>query len=1379
MAMPIRTTVLSLLALHSRVFFVTVTGFVPTDPWTASAIRRRRGPHCSLFFAAPRYSITTIPSVPNDDTPYRLVIVESPSKCKTIAAILDQYVHDHALDVTYVVTSCMGHVRNLPKSPLKDQPKLSIVGVDIHNGYTPTYVILPGKEGLVKELQQLAEHAQQVVIATDDDREGEAIGWHLQQLLPPSTPQVRVTFGEITKSAIYDSMAHPHSLDMDLVKAQETRRILDRLAGYTVSPVLWKKIAPGLSAGRVQSVGMAMIVQRERERLTHVPVEYWDLQLHLEDNVTATSHTVAGQPVASGTDFDNAGNLISTNKIHLDATKAQRLVEAMMKGTYTVDKIVSKERRQSPPKPFTTSTLQQEGNKKLGLSVSQIMSTAQQLYESGYISYMRTDSTNLSQDAQQATLTSIERTFGSHMVGEGPGEHKKSKNAQEAHEAIRPSIQEDGSFLDPQQMTVTDAELTLYKLIWERTMASSMIPQVVNSTSVDIAAVSVDGATVLNFRVSGSVVVQPGYTLAWGKGSTDVTLPPWIEGQVLNCQTLEAHSHTTQPPPRFNEASFVKALEELGVGRPSTYAGVVQLLRDRAYVGTPVKGDSSGNRRTKVLKGSAIIAQRAAGGEDVVGGGRGPLVPSLSAFVVCSLLEKHCSSYVDPHFTATMEERLDEIARGEEGAERVKYLDEFYAGENGLAAKVLAIEQNVDANEARRANLPNLSANAAKGGDDIGLFIGPWGPYVQNLSKELVDGEKPPTAALPAGMASDLSTITVPTLEALLSSRLKDGFLMGVHPDDGREIRLKIGRYGAFLQWGLTGEDGTTTHSLPKHIGSMRSLDYGSSQDSNVSLDTMIGLTLEDAVGYVGLPRVVCNLNESPIIAAIGPYGPYLKYNSSYVSLNKLDGDVLTIGEEVAIQVVTDGIINKSSKLGRGVLAELGEMNGSMVKIKEGRFGTYISWKKVNAKMPQEYLESPSELPLAEAWALLEERGAGRMAEPKTKKSAGSWDLPPPPKKPKSSYLHFCAEKRPEVVKTETSLGMVSKELARLWAETENDAAARQPYELLAAEEKEVCEERKRQWKEDCQKIMDNLSSPAKKTIGQSNGTKKASKSSNPPSFGKPKRGWSSYLHFCAEKRREVSQKVKSLGEVSKELARLWSETEDRSKYEELAAADAIRYENEKQQFEANGTPTIAVSNGLKKQPLDNSSNENSRKSTLSSMKSAAPPDNKPKRGLSSYLHFCAEKRPEVSQKVKSLGDVSKEMARLWSATEDRSRYEELAAADSNRYEQEMVQFAVGGHVAPIQNGAKKLKLVHANPAKGEKDAQVVVVVAAKRSPSAYMLFCSEYRKTIVDANGEKLPFVETTRRLAELWRDCDPAIKANFNAQAEESRRAQLSIVS
>ena len=553
--------------------------------------------------------------------PYRLVIVESPSKCNTISKILEQYVKDNGLDHDYVVKSSMGHVRDLPKK--KSSRDQKVAGVDIDNGYQPTYVTIDNKAKVIKELQDLAEDSQQVVLATDEDREGEAMAWHLTQLLP-SASYTRVTFTEITAKAIRKAFENPRdTLDMSLVQAQETRRVLDRLAGFTVSPVLWKKIAPGLSAGRVQSVGMALIVQRERERLTFQSTDYCGLEATLEGNVTATLTEVNDQPVASsGADFDNKGELIkraTRPKLHLREGDAKALLDAISNdSTWTVKRVASKRRTQNPPMPFTTSTLQQEANRQLGLTVAQTMQCAQRLYEGGFISYMRTDSTHMSAEAHQAANQSIAAKYSQSMIFPPRKAKTQKKNVQEAHEAIRPAIQTDGSFLDKLPSSVDPSSQALHKLITGRTLASRMIPQVSNSTSFDIEGISADGETKLLFRISGSVVLEPGFTLALGKNrnETTVMLPPWKEGQVLECWGVESNEKHTQPPARYNEASFVKELEAVGVGRPSTYARIVSVLRERAYMGNPVKKDGyvrSRGRRSR--SGGAIIAQRAAGGE--------------------------------------------------------------------------------------------------------------------------------------------------------------------------------------------------------------------------------------------------------------------------------------------------------------------------------------------------------------------------------------------------------------------------------------------------------------------------------------------------------------------------------------------------------------------------------------------------------------------------------------------------------------------------------------------------------------------------------------------------------------------------------------------
>jgi DNA topoisomerase I len=848
---------------------------------------------------------------------HHLVIVESPAKCKTIESILNSSSNSEdvgaATDgggrrIQYTVTSCMGHIRNLPKKNTvatkptttttkargarkKDQGDDSnantvpgtdhgtratatattattafpyaIAGIDLHNKYKPTYVVIEGKEKTVRELQRAVQTADAVLLATDPDREGEAMAWHLADVLnlvpatatattttiSPSSaaannnhqtqsaatktgkssrrinstkPYRRIRFTEITPRAILEAVSAATTttesrgeasigsrnsavVDENLVAAQETRRILDRLAGFTVSPMLWRKIAPGLSAGRVQSVGLHLIVQRERKRLQFVPVAYCDVTALLP--FPAKLHAINGTAIATGgKDFGSGGNLTATRKIHLRTVEeAQVWIDTVHPDNNTVwavKSISSRPLTLHPPRPYKTSTLQQDAVRKLGMSVQSAMRTAQTLYEGGFISYMRTDSTTLSNDAERAVERAVSKQFGSHMVSAAASSKssslskkgRKDKFAQEAHEAIRPAIQSDGIFLMPDYVPLSGPEVALYRMIFQRTLAHRMPPLITNQTMVVIKGVKDD--TVLEFRTSGSVVVSPGYTLAYqtAKGqesegddadsaSSDQNLPPLQEGQLLTVKEIFPVKHETQPPPRYTEASFVKELEALGVGRPSTYAGIVQILRDRAYVGSPVGANDRAPRKRngKAPSGPAISAIRAAGGEEFIGGSaRGPLVPSLSAFVVCALLEKHCPTYVDPSFTARMEDRLDQIANAEISGEdeRVAYLDEFYAGENGLAAQIKRIDESVDASEARKAVLPALEDQSD---DEVGIFIGPWGPYIQKVNGVSDDssGKKASSAALPPGLAADISTIKPSTLKTLLLTKEGGGTIIG------------------------------------------------------------------------------------------------------------------------------------------------------------------------------------------------------------------------------------------------------------------------------------------------------------------------------------------------------------------------------------------------------------------------------------------------------------------------------------------------------------------------------------------------------------------------------------------------------------------------
>uniref|UniRef100_A0A6S8SG40 HMG box domain-containing protein n=2 Tax=Ditylum brightwellii TaxID=49249 RepID=A0A6S8SG40_9STRA len=555
-------------------------------------------------------------------------------------------------------------------------------------------------------------------------------------------------------------------------------------------------------------------------------------------------------------------------------------------------------------------------------------------------------------------------------------------------------------------------------------------------------------------------------------------------------------------------------------------------------------------------------------------------------------------------------------------------------------------------------------------------------------------------------MAADISTITTDALETLLSTRQKDGVLMGQHPEDGRNIRLKIGRFGAYLQWGDDGEEGTSTHSLPKDVGGQggQNIDFQafhlSSDDDNGQggvPGTVLGLTFEDVIGYVSLPRKICTFRGLPITASIGPYGPYLKYNNTYVPIGKdSGGNVLSIDEEEAEKLVIDGIINKKSKLSRGTLAELGEVDGGMVRVKDGRFGVYLNWKKVNAKMPAEYLENPSEMPLDEAWDIIKIKfgvGAGRGSKKKSKANDNKGsdtapDLPKPPKRPLSSYLHFCAAKRPEVTESTKSLGEVSKKLAKLWAAA-GEAGERKPYEDLALAEKVSYEEKKRAWQEECNNILSKM--------GLDN---------------------SSGRSIASSKNKQATKKS-TYGKKNKKSTR------DKSR-------------------------TSIHSNTLKNNDMP------------------------PKKPLSSYLHFCAAKRPEVAKTTKTLGDVSKELARLWAETakdggKGRQPYEELATKDKERYERQILQ---------MKNSADTTEALLSStpPLKKSRSAKtkaklISKKVKSKRAPSAYMLFCSEHRKDVMNEDGSKLSFGETTKRLAQMWKDCDSTARSVYENRALEEK--------
>jgi len=1056
------------------------------------------------------YALATA-TVRKVDKPYKLVVVESPSKAKTIEKILNSIKPKHTTaeqrDFVFQVESCYGHIRDLPTSAksvpanLKSLP-WSTLGIDVENNFTPLYITLPGKQHVIDNLSSLVfnENCLEVILATDEDREGEAISWHLHQVfldrastvaasntakkaaknrrLPEDIlPQMRrVTFNEITPKAIEETFLpifndseelfkiHPKNntvkgLDMHLVDAQECRRVVDRLAGYSMSPLLWKKIAPGLSAGRVQSVGLQLVVKRELERMKFKSAEYWDLSASLqlqEETLPLTTFiakltSINGNPVASGKDFNGTTGLLkdslsSLSTLHLTEEACQELQEKLKDAKWEVQHTSSKQLQRSPPVPFITSTLQQEANSKLGLSVSDTMRVAQVLYEAGYITYMRTDSPILSDDGCQAADSEVTLLFGEDFLSATDPqmklkESKRTRNkkktnvenrVEESHEAIRPAIH-DGGFVEPSKLELharqsfSTASKQLYNLIYLRTCASRMKEQVLNQTSVTVLASTTDESIQATFTVSGSVVIFQGYTRALSSPyiyteSADISskadtidgtvetekedpslnleskdLPIGIvEGAPLFCKGVERFEHHTYPPPRFTEASFVKELERVGVGRPSTYSSIISTLRSRAYLGTPSTRMLSSGKQQIAARGSRISAQRAAGGAEFMGSARGPLFPSITAFVVCALLERYCPTFVDPAFTAEMELKLDIIAEG--AGSRCSYLSEYYEGPHGLKKNVTDMMDLVTAEEARRVILPSLNklsdlaleTQKYNESRDIGLFIGPWGPYVQwvNLDSTGTDN-KPKAAPLPLGMTADLSTLTRESLVALLETQEKDGVILGSHPELKKNIRLKFGRFGAYLQVGETGDKDTTTHTVPPEFGGMggRNIkmedmsylseilaDETKETDESSREESPCGLSLEQAIKYVNLPRTIAELNGSPLIVGLGRYGPFLKYNNSYVSIPRED-DVLTIDAERAMQLVSDASAkNQTGRKSRSAIASLGEKDGHIIEVCQGRFGFYLKWKGINAKIPADYLENPTEVPLEQAWSNIQDK---------------------------------------------------------------------------------------------------------------------------------------------------------------------------------------------------------------------------------------------------------------------------------------------------------------------------------------------------------------------------------------------------------------------
>lgn len=873
----------------------------------------------------------------------RLVIVESPAKARKIASFLGP---------EYVVESSRGHIRDLPRGasdvPAKYKGQSwARLGVDVENEFEPLYVVSPDKKSTVTELKDALKDVDEVYLATDGDREGEAIAWHLMETLKPKVPVRRMVFHEITESAIQAAAANPRDLDQDLVDAQETRRILDRLYGYEVSPVLWKKVMPKLSAGRVQSVATRIIVQRERERMAFVSASYWDLSAVLDAGADATPRSfgarlvaVDGTRVAAGRDFGPDGRLKpgkdAADVLVIDERHAGRLADALADAQLRVSSVEEKPYTRRPYPPFMTSTLQQEGGRKLRFSAERTMRTAQRLYENGYITYMRTDSTTLSESAIAAARAQAGELYGAEYLPDGPRQYtRKVKNAQEAHEAIRPAGE---TFATPG--AVADAldgdEFRLYELIWQRTVASQMADARGTTVSVRITGTgaypvfgSAEAGEEATFAASGRTITFAGFLKAYvetvdeeaGGEADDAErrLPRLAEGQGVTATELSAEGHATTPPARYTEASLVKALEELGIGRPSTYASIINTIQERGYVWK---------------RGSA-------------------LVPSWVAFAVVGLLEQHFGRLVDYDFTAVMEDELDAIAAGSQ--HRTQWLSGFYFGaEQGSAQSVARsgglkklVGINLEEIDARQINSIPLFTD--DGGRDVVVRVGRYGPYLERAADSLARDDGTQRANLPDDLPPD--ELSAQIAEKLFATPL-EGRSLGTDPVTGHEILAKEGRYGPYVSEVLpqSKKEQSEKEVKPGKKGKVKP--RTGSLLKSMSLDTV---TLDDALRLLSLPRVVGTDPETgeEITAQNGRYGPYLKRGTDSRSLTD-EEQLFTVTLDEARKLYAEPKRRGRQAEPKPSLRELGTdpVSGNTMVVKDGRFGPYVTdGEGVNASL--------------------------------------------------------------------------------------------------------------------------------------------------------------------------------------------------------------------------------------------------------------------------------------------------------------------------------------------------------------------------------------------------------------------------------------------
>ncbi|MFZ5832777.1 MAG: type I DNA topoisomerase [Planctomycetota bacterium] len=874
-----------------------------------------------------------------------LVIVESPAKARTIGRFLGD---------GFTIEASIGHIRDLPEGA-KEIPKeykgqdWAYLGVNVHKDFEPVYVVPREKSQQVRKLKSLLSTAKDVYLATDEDREGEAISWHLCEVLKPKVPVRRLVFHEITEEAIREALEQPRDIDVHLVRAQEARRIIDRLYGYDVSPLLWRKIRPRLSAGRVQSVAVRLIVERERQRMAFRAATYWDLLGRFAksggDRFEAALVSVGGRRVPTSRDFDPASGMLKDSTfLLLGEAEATALAERLCAAQAKVANLDDKPYTTRPYPPFTTSTLQQEANRKYGFTARRTMEAAQSLYENGHITYMRTDSTNLAAVAVQAARDLVAAQYGKEYLPAQPRIYQtKVKNAQEAHEAIRPAGHP-FDFPEALRRELREDEFRLYDLIWKRTVASQMADARGHRITITIAA---DDA---QFEVSGKTIDFPGYLRAYVEGADDpeadlaereTVLPQVTVGETLECLGIDPKSHTTQPPNRYSEASLTRALEEMGIGRPSTYASIIDTILARQYV-------------FKLKRGNA-------------------LVPTWTAFAVCQLLESHLPNLVDYQFTAEMEDELDAISRGE--MEHVDYLREFYFGDGttGLKGQLANKIDEIDARHVSR-----ISIGQPNGGEPIFVRVGRYGPFLEQ-------GER--RASIPDQTPPD--EITLATALAMLDQSAAAEEPLGMCPDTGKPVYLRVGRFGPYVQRGSTDDQ-----EKPQNASLLRGM-----QPEDVTLDVALKL--------LSLPRTLGTHPETgdPIEAHNGRYGPYVKCGSETRSLPD-DISPLTVTADQALQLLAQPKTRRGGAAARREpikTFDASPVTGQPVRLMSGRYGPYVTDGATNATIPRgtevESVTFEQALELLKDKAARPSTGRGRRGARTVKKAVPAKESAKTPKK--------------------------------------------------------------------------------------------------------------------------------------------------------------------------------------------------------------------------------------------------------------------------------------------------------------------------------------------------------------------------------------------